>query len=202
MPTARQTATYEIAGLSFKSTIEKTQDTPIGQEVALPAGQAGTLTTRTDDDTGEATLTDTPSVANGDKVDVYWDGGVRYGMTVGTVSGNDVPLDLGAGDNLPAATTAIVVTERVQANFSFDGDDLQMIVAICDQRAHIDFEDSGNVSLEAVELPAAGEAWSWIADTPAYTNPLTGNDVHQVQASNGTATAATVTIAALYDSTP
>jgi hypothetical protein len=201
MPTARQTAVYELAGLTIASTIEKTESAQIGPTITLPAGQAGTLTTRTADDDGEATLTDTPTVSNGDVADVFWDGGVRYGMDVGVVVGNVVPISSGAGDVLPAASTALVVTERVPISLAFDGDDVEMIAATCDQRAHLEFEDAGALPIYPIELAAADQAWSWIADT-GWANPLTGNAVATVQAANGTAAAATLQLGVLYDSTP
>jgi hypothetical protein len=80
--------------------------------VAVPKGYAGTLGTRTDNDTGVATLGAGHGIVNG-TVDVYWgNGSIRYGMTA-SVSGNDVTLDGGLGANLPSQGTAVVVSPRV-----------------------------------------------------------------------------------------
>jgi len=197
MPTASNKQTITIAGISIVSNITKTADGQIAQEVTLPAGTAGTLDTRTDDDTGVVGATGHP-LSTSDVVDVFWSGGYRYGMTA-TVSGDNVTIDGGSGDNLPIATTAVVITKRVAINCDFDGDDVEAIAMVCDQRASVDFEDSGDASLEAVEL-TADQAWDWYADT-GVTNPLTGNAVDEIQASNGTTTAATLKIGVLYDST-
>jgi len=197
MPTGIISLIANVAGISINSTTSRTGDGSEAREVSLPAGQAGTLTTRTDDDTGEATLSDTPSVANGDVVDVYWSGGKRIGMDVGVVAGNVVPIDGGAGDALPAQDTAVIVTERVEETaMKFDGDDMKLLVVSCDQRATVDFEDSTPTSLADVEIVAANEEYHW-ADDQGVANPLTGNAVDQIQCSNGSTTAATMKIAAI-----
>ena len=67
------------------------------KEVALPIAKAGTLTTRTEDDTGEATLGAGHGITTGAIVDIYWSGGRRYGVTVGTVAGNVVPFGAPGG---------------------------------------------------------------------------------------------------------
>ena len=94
-----------------------------------PHSIAGTLTTRTDDDTGVLTLTSGHGVMTGNEVDVYWgeDGEhSRLEMTVGTVSGTTVPIDGGTGDNLPATSTAVHVINKSAAL----GDPLWKIVAM------------------------------------------------------------------------
>ena len=48
---------------------------------SVSAGKAGSLTTRTDNDTGVATLAGGHGIVTSDKVDVFWAGGRRYGMT-------------------------------------------------------------------------------------------------------------------------
>lgn len=186
-------------GVSADLVIKRTADGGIGQEVALPAGKAGTLTTRTDDNTGEATLTAGHGITTGMIVDVFWTGGRRYGVTVGTVAGNVVPLDLGAGDNLPVATTALVVTEQVQIDMVVDGDNVPAVFAQCTQRAHLDFQESGGTSVKAVEIIAAGEGFFW-AENCGIANPLTGNAIGKVLVSNGTVTAATLKLGLVYDS--
>lgn len=79
-----------------------------------PRSIAGTLTTRTDNDTGTLTLSSGHGVMTGNTVDVFWNdhANSRLGMTVGTVSGTSVPIDGGTGDNLPAAATAVQVVNQ------------------------------------------------------------------------------------------
>ena len=80
MPTGTISKTIAIAGINVAAQAQRTDNGQIAQEVTLPAGKAGSLTTRTDDDTGVATLTPGHGITTSDTVDVYWAGGVRYGM--------------------------------------------------------------------------------------------------------------------------
>jgi hypothetical protein len=79
---------------------------------AFPDRRArGSLTTRTDADTGEITMSTQIAphgITTGEIVDVVWSRGWRLGMTVGTVSGNSVPIDGGEGDDLPTVASAQV----------------------------------------------------------------------------------------------
>ena len=85
---------------------------------------------------GVATLGADHGIETGDLVDVYWEGGVRYGVTVGTVSGTSVPLaDSGAGDNYPAQGTAITVAPVTELDSDFDGDKLVALAAPSTERA-------------------------------------------------------------------
>jgi hypothetical protein len=198
MPNASLTSYVTIGGVGIQSTLTRTGSGQISHEITLPVGKAGTLTTRTDNDTGVATLSTGHGVTTGMKCDVFWSGGCRYGMDA-TVAGDAVTLDAGAGDNLPAEATALVVTPVVEINTDFDGDDVQLIAVHCTTRANVAFLDSGDAVLSAQEL-VANEAWSWAADTGA-ANPLTGNPVDYCYFSNGdSATAGTLKLVVLYDS--
>ena len=201
MPTGTISSTTTVAGLSIQTLTTKTASGALpGQEKSLPAGNAGSLTTRTDDDDGEITADSAEhTIETGDVVDVYWSGGIRYGMTVGTVDGTAIPVSGGAGDALPVADTDVVVTERVVLDLDFDGDKVEMIVATSTQRCHLDFLDSGDATLHAQEIEA-DESWDWV-DGNGSSNPLTGNPVDELHVSNGSATAAaTFKLAGLYNS--
>jgi len=197
--TGTLSSTLQVAGLTITSSVERSAEGVIGQEVSLPAGKAGTLTTRTDDDTGVATLSEGHGIADSDYVDVYWAGGVRYGMDVTSVDGTAVSIDLGSGDNLPTQDSAIVVTARVEIDVDFDGDLVELIGVGSNKRAHVEFQESDGTEIMAQEIPA-GEGWSWAADQ-GVANPLTGNPVGKVQASCGdSASAAALKIGVVYDS--
>lgn len=189
-----------VGGVSADLVISRSADGQIGQNVSLPAGKAGTLSTRTDDDTGEATLSTGHGITTGLVVDVYWEGGVRYNVTVGTVNVNAVPLDGGVGDAFPAEDTAIVVTPQVQIDMTFDGDNVPMVFAHSTQRAHLNFQESDGTVIAAAEIAAAGEGFVWAEDM-GIANPLTGDAIAKVLASNGSSsTAATLKLGLLYDS--
>jgi hypothetical protein len=81
-----------------------------GETVATTSGtDSGTLDVRTDDDTGTVGLAAGHGVSVGLGVDVSWVGGSRTDMLVIAVAGNDVTVDGGAGNVLPAAATAVTL---------------------------------------------------------------------------------------------
>ncbi|GAG11403.1 unnamed protein product, partial [marine sediment metagenome] len=79
----------------------------------LGSAHPGTLTTRTDADTGVCTLPDSRGLAHGitiaNTVAVWWTGGKRTGMTVSAQTGAAVTVDGGSGDNFPVLNTPLEV---------------------------------------------------------------------------------------------
>lgn len=144
----------QAAAVSFESSLSFTKTL-----AALAAAQCdGALGTRTDDDTGVIQLATGHGIESDDVVDVYWAGGVRYGMTA-TVSSNDVTVDGGAGDVLPSQSTtitAVVVQEDWEINF--DGDDAQIVGVFyrnfsdTGAKAHLDLLDVGTASIAELDL--------------------------------------------------
>ena len=210
------TFTYGVSisggGLSVTQSIARTGDHPNTYEVTLPVGTAGTLSTRTDDDTGEITAAGHTLIV-GDKVNVFWDGGRRYGMTVSAVVGNVVTVgtgagEVGAGDVFPAQATAIVITKQVQINTQIDGDEIEIIGIVAEApnpsstaKAHIDMQDTGGASIEAIDLSANQPRVYDIAG--GVTNIFSGNLITKTMAANGSATdVLTLKILSLEDSTP
>ena len=161
MPRAQHTRTFSFPGYPFQdgaATVDFTGIVAVEKDlVALVAAQTGPLSTRTDDNTGVATLSAGHGILTNDVVDVYWDGGIRFGM-VATVSGNAVSLEGGAGDNLPAQDTACTVVKETAIEVNFDGDTLEIIgifyrnTADTGAKAHLDLQDAGNASIEEVDL--------------------------------------------------
>jgi len=202
------TATVSGLGLTITQPITRTADGGTPREIAVPVGYAGTLTTRTDANTGTATLGAGHGISTGDNVDLYWAGGVQYDVTVGTVSGTSVPFDLGIGDDLPSASTALVVSKRVQVNAEIDGDNLELLAlkqhyAQSNETAssHMDFQDVSNS--EVVEFDLAANVPQVFDIAGGATNVFTGNPITQFFISNGSVTnAATLQLLALADSTP
>lgn len=85
----------------------------------------GTLSTRTDNTSGQLTLDSLHGVLSDSVGGLYWNGGQRLGVAVGTVNGNLVPFSGGSGDNLPAQDTAITFKHfaKVAAVFKFNNGD-------------------------------------------------------------------------------
>lgn len=102
-----------IGGTTYQMDADGTSGgAKITVSLSLAPAKAGTLTVRTDANTGTLTMTDADhGITTGARLDLYWDGGMRRGITVGTVSGVTVPIDLGDGDDLP--TVATVITAMV-----------------------------------------------------------------------------------------
>jgi len=86
----------------------------------------GSLTTRTDNDTGVCTVVETNhGITVADTVAVWWAAGKRTGMSVSAVSGTAITVDGGSGDNLPSVKTAVDIGAEPTAtvgNLIFVGD--------------------------------------------------------------------------------
>jgi len=87
---------------------------------------AGSLSTRTDNDTGVCTVVETNhGITVSHTVAVWWAAGKRTGMSVTAVSGTVITVDGGSGDNLPALSTAIEIGAEPTAsvgNLIYAGD--------------------------------------------------------------------------------
>jgi hypothetical protein len=160
------------------------------KEVTVAAAKTGQLTTRTDNDTGELTMTAGHGITTGARLDVYWSGGSRRGMTVGTVATNQVPIDGGAGDNLPANLTSITACVPQEEALSVAGDDVVAIEYYATRRGTIVVADGSDVELTAT-IDGLGEgderSQLWFAQRNE-TNPIAGDTVAKVFFSNGDAT--------------
>jgi hypothetical protein len=205
-------ATYGVAlttaGVSIQRTVARSGDGSIGVEVALPAAKAGTLTTRTDNDTGVVTVGSGHGITDTDTVDLYWEGGRRYSVDVTATTATTISIDAGTGDNLPIATTAVTIVKQVQINVSIDGDALailgisfEFIDSSLTSQGHALFEDASGDDIAAIDLSANSPLVYDVAGGAA--NPFTGDPITVVRASNGDSTsAATLKIVGVYDSTP
>jgi len=204
MPTGSIHQVASVGGLSIQSTVMRSESGQIGQEVSLPAAKAGTLSTRTNDTDGTLTLGAGHGIVDADVINIFWIdangvGKCAYGAIVGTVAGNDVPFTGASGDALPAEDSDIRASKVVEIDTDFDGDLVKIIVACANHLSHIAFRDVTPTVLKAVTLPA-GESWSWISDQ-GIANPLAGNPVNDIRASNGDVAApSTLKVGVLYDS--
>jgi hypothetical protein len=109
MPNFRFTQGLNLLNYNFSTTQNVQVDGTILKSPILPAAKAGTLTTRTNDTTGELTLASGHGVTTGDRLDVYFASGIRVNVTVGTVAGNVVPISSGSGAILPAQGATLTV---------------------------------------------------------------------------------------------
>jgi len=193
-----------LAGQTVPVQITRQAD-GIGQWTpSVPAGKAATNWTKTDNDTGVAVLPTGHGIATNEKVDVFWDGGRRYGMTATVVPNgatDNVTVDLGSGANLPASGTSVVVSKRQVVNGGFDPDDVAVLLISASRRSSVVFVDAGGVTLLALDI-LPGEFCLWFSNS-GITRPMTGNPVTAIWISNGdTAGASDVTVSVMYDATP
>lgn len=212
MPGGTYNTTVNIAGLAITGAVSYTDEGGMALEIPVPAGNAGTLTTRTDNETGSLTMASgSHDITTGSTIDLYWSGGARFGITVGTVSGTTVPIgadDSGTGDNLPTASTAIVADVQKAFNAAIDGDELALIAIKMfyasnteTAQSHVSLVDSGDSEIAGFTLNA-NKPRNWDI-TGGDTNDFTGNPITDGVVSNGSSTnAGTLQLAWLVDATP
>ncbi len=192
-----------IGGIAFGSTINRTEEGVITHTPTLAAGIAGTLSTRTDADTGILTVEAGHGITTADFLDVYWidaDGElqVQYKCDVTAQDATTITIDLGVGDDLPAQGYAIVAGKRVEIDSDFDGDLMKVLAIACDKNCHVHFEEEDGTSILPQKING-GESYRWVSEQDVG-NPLTGNPVGQILVSCGEAAAAKLKIGVLYNS--
>ncbi|MBI5864321.1 MAG: hypothetical protein HZB38_07425 [Planctomycetes bacterium] len=197
MPTSNLTVSGDIGGVAVNSSFSRTATGQIAHDVTLNAAKTGTLTTRTDNTSGIATLEAGHGITAGNVVDLYWTGGRRYNVNATAVATNDVTFSGGTGDNLPVATTALTMAKQQTIDTDFVGNLLVAIGALAAARAHISFYESLTLRL-SVDL-TANELWFWVNGGTA-ANPLAAASVTHIIASQAGTTAAALKIGALYTS--
>lgn len=178
-----------LAGIQFSENVVITGEVPSGVDVALAPAKNGTLTTRTSDTVGTLTMSAGHGIIDADRLDIYWDGGSRRGVLVGTVATNSVPFTGGDGDILPAAATIITAMVPIKRTFSFDGDDLKLFLCGTPDGVKGTFVlvDDANVELYAVQ--AQGGAVNRWFEKFLPTNPLVGVNPFEIWISHGDSTA-------------
>lgn len=193
------TKVLSIAGTEFRVAQTITTSGEYERVHQVPAAKAGTLTARTDNDTGTATMSGGHGLTTG-RMDVYWtEGGAqkcRYGMT-GTVTVNAVALDGGAGDPLPVTTTALMVAAPVLYDFAVKAAKVQALGLTCAAPAAAVARDAEAASVAALRSNGDGAAFAWSAGD-GVDNPLS-DDAADAYLSHAGATPQTVYLRALIN---
>lgn len=193
MPTANLSTlnkSVTVGGESFQEIVTIDADNkesfePVG---GVPAAKTGSLTTRTDNTTGTLTMSAGHGINTGNRLDIFFDGGCRYGVVVGTVAVNSVPFSGGGGDNLPVATTPITAAVPHEEPFVVTGDNVAVLAVKCPQQSVFVFTDASDAAIFAIPLDEGG-AYSWTSEDNA-SNPLAGGAVAKVYMSHALSTAA------------
>ena len=115
MATGTVTISANIGSVSRSKTISRTGSV-FADDVTPIAGKSGTLTTRTDSDTGVIT-SNSHGLTTADKVDVGWVDGdslnqARARMDITSYDTNTITVDGGTGTVLPAQDTSVVVDRK------------------------------------------------------------------------------------------
>lgn len=204
MPTATINNRLTVEGRTYtRATTVAADGAVLKEKTALAAAKVGALTTRTDANTGTLTMAASHGITTGQRLDLYWNisgtKGHRRGMTVGTVSVNEVPIDGGAGDDLPADESAITACVPSEEEFLVTGNNVQFIAAKSSRRGIIVFADASSVELAAVTTDlegSTGGGYQWYTGN-GVTNPLSGDTVTKVFFSNGDSAGTNAMVAAV-----
>lgn len=194
-----EVATYSVqANVAGTPYIQNNSVSGTNVERATPsvaAAKTGTLTTRTDDNTGTFTMTTGHGFVTSDVVDVFWLGGSRRGMTA-TVTGDSAVLDGGSGDVLPIATTAITAMEPTTVTMAADTTSTGVVVvAQCAVNGFVVFFNSTTPILTC-QIRAGVLASIWV--TGMGSNPL-ASAITSVKFSHGDSTQSqTMTAAVVF----
>lgn len=181
-----------IDGAGYNYLVEQLFDNKTVISPLLTRGKTGTLTTRTDNTTGSATMESGHGITTGAKVSIYWYdvhgvlAGSRYNVTIGTVSGTTVPIsNSGSGDNLPVATTALVMMVEQSESVLLTGNNVKAILAWSPVPAtlHI-MDDAGTPAIiTTIELDA-DQVYRWYYDS-GKTSPVAAVNITAVKGSHG-----------------
>lgn len=186
MPTLTISKSIRLGDGSSNEVIQSTGTGVFQRNVEVGPAKVGALTTRTDDNTGELTMNSGHGITTGARLDVFWVGGSRRGMTVGTVATNAVPIDGGAGDNLPVDETAITAMVPTEEVLVATGNDVNGIEAYSSLDGLIVVAQSGGTEIVAIDSDEGGYAWS---DNDGTSNPVSGASIGKVFFSHGDSTA-------------
>lgn len=193
-----------VDGKTITTTRTVTADGKVTKDPTLAAAKVGELTTRTDNNTGTLTMASSHGITDGVRLDVYWENadgtrGHRYGMTVGTVSVNSVPIDLGGGDNLPLVNTDVTVMIPQLETFAVTAADMQGLFVSCAGPALAVFRDDANAVVAAIDVDGTNDGYQWDADHPLAPATPFGSDVVDVYLSHGDTVSRQVSAVALVN---
>jgi len=193
------TLSATIDGTEYKQTTTIASDTELVTNPTVAAAKTGTLTTRTDNDTSTLTMTTGHGFVTNDKVDVFWTGGSRRGMTA-TVTGDSVVVDGGSGDNLPVATTTITAMKPTNVPFSVVGDNVDSLAVSTGStsvQGWVVFKTSAPAVIASYQIASGAKSKVWVSGL-GITNPLAGQTVASIDFSHGSTAAQDLTAAVTY----
>lgn len=173
---------------SFNQNRSVPADGEVGKDPILAAAKTGALTTRTSSSVGTLTMDTGHSIATGNRLDLYWvktDGsrGYRYGITVGTVATNSVPITGGSGDDLPDDETTITAMVPRLETFPVLTAAMQLLCVGCEVPMIAIFIDGSAAVVLAVTVDGTNDSYIWDVNGE-IANPF-ADDVAEVYLSHG-----------------
>lgn len=203
MPTMTIARSAQALGSTFTGGRTATADNAVVTEVTLAAAKVGALTTRTSDTAGTLTMDSGHGFTDGQKIDIYWDGGAVTTATIGTVATNSVPFT-GATGVLPADETAITaMVQHVESFNVIDGDLVAVAIGASVAACCVSFLDGSAAVVGVVKVsPATGGTapLHYIWDDESGADIPISADAAQVALTHGdSANSRTVTVIALAD---
>lgn len=193
MSTGAVVSQVSSGGKLFTQQRTVTADGNVTKDPTLAVAKIGALTTRTSDSVGTLTMNASHGITTAARLDLYWSGGARYGIVVGTVSVNSVPITGGAGDVLPADETAITAMVPQLEAFPVNTADLQGLFVSCTSPAWAVFVDDVDALVKAIYVESATDAYLWDIEQVTSieaVNPFSLGDVASVYLSHGSSAAA------------
>lgn len=156
---------------TFSSSRTVTTDGRTIKDPSLGPAKPGTLSVRGSNTTGTVAMTTGHGLSTG-RMDLFWDGGARYGVT-GTVTGDNIAVASGAGDNLPVLTTAITVAVPQKEPFVVVAADMDMLLVGCPTGQNFPvwaiFLDGSDAVVASVYVSGSSDAYRWDSDNGAVT---------------------------------
>ena len=189
---------YTAAGQSFSTSASISSDLASQWSESLAVAKVGTLSTRSSGTAGTLTMASGHGITDGQRLDIYWDGGSAYGATVGTVATNSVPFTLAQGDALPIATTAITAQVPTSIPVVVTGDDVLALGVGFTQGGIAVFAASGNTTIAAFRPVGTPSSYVY-SSSDGGTNPLAGGAVTHVYLSQGSLIASTANGVVQFD---
>jgi hypothetical protein len=168
---------FNVGGKLFNKGESVDYEGILSKEVTLAAAKTGSLSTRTDDDTGTLTMAAGHGITTGARIDIYWTGGARRGVIAGTVAGNSVPFgagapDIGLGDVLPSQGTAVTVMVPQEESFTINGTNAGAVLCEVEgARGQIVMAQADNTEEWAITVT---DGYGWYNTEQGTTNPITG----------------------------
>jgi hypothetical protein len=191
--TMTTTKSASIGSDSYVSRLSDSGEELVQLAPTVPAAKTGTLTVRTDNDTGSLTMTGGHGITTGQKLDVFWTvagvSGSRRNMTVGTVATNVVPIDGGSGDNLPAAASAITAMVPVSYSTTFSGPQAVAVAVYGTAAGYVAFFDDVGGFIASYAIPVTGGGPTWQVSS-GEGNPLEAVTVGSITFSHADSTQA------------